>query len=71
LEVRTYVSAVGTTSLTLSFDIFAQDGAARAKGYLVVVAVDVSTLEKRPLPPEIIERLAPYTIRRADLAAAP
>ena len=38
------------------------DGTARARGHLVVVAVDVSSLEKRPVPPEMIERLAPYTV---------
>ena len=62
LEIRTYVSAVGRTSLTLNFDMFADDGTVRAKGYLVLVAVDISTLEKRPLPPGVIERLAPHTI---------
>jgi YbgC/YbaW family acyl-CoA thioester hydrolase len=51
LEIRVYVSAIGRTSLTL-----------RAKGYLVVVSVDVSSLEKRPLPTELIDRLAPYTV---------
>ena len=61
LEIRTYVSTVGRTSLRLDFDLFGEDGAARAKGYLVLVAVDVETLEKRPLPRELVERLAPYT----------
>lgn len=69
LEVRTYVSAVGRTSLTLNFDLFAADGTARASGYLVLVAVDVDTLEKRALPAEVIERLAPYTLA-ADPRAA-
>jgi YbgC/YbaW family acyl-CoA thioester hydrolase len=62
LEIRTYVSAIGRTSLTLNFDIYADDGTLRAKGYLVVVAVEISSLEKRPLPPELIDRLAPYTV---------
>jgi len=62
LEIRTYVSALGRTSLTLNFDMFADDGTLRAKGHLVVVAVDISSLEKRPLPAEAIERLAPYTV---------
>ena len=61
LEIRCYVSAVGTTSLTLNFDIYADGGTPRAKGYLVLVAVDVDTLEKRPLPAEVIERLRPHT----------
>jgi hypothetical protein len=28
----------------------------------VLVAVDVASLEKQPLPAELIERLAPYTV---------
>ena len=67
LEIRTYVSAVGRTSLTLNFDMFADDGTPRAKGYLVLVAVNVTSLEKRPLPADLIDRLAPHTV----LAAAP
>jgi acyl-CoA thioesterase FadM len=62
LEIRTYVSTIGRTSLTLNFDMFADDGTPRAKGYLVLVAVNVSSLEKQPIPPELIERLGPYTV---------
>jgi YbgC/YbaW family acyl-CoA thioester hydrolase len=69
LEIRTYVSAVGSTSLTLNFDMFADDGTARAKGYLVVVAVDVETLEKRPLPQDVIAALAPHTVAASHARA--
>lgn len=69
LEVRTYVSAIGRTSLTLNFDLYADDGTPRAKGHLVLVAVDVTSLEKRPLPDEVIDRLAPHTV--TDRARAP
>ena len=62
LTIHTYVSAIGRTSLTLNFDMFADDGTPRAKGYLVVVAVDVTSLEKRPLPAEAIGRLATETV---------
>jgi len=62
MEIRAYVSAIGRTSFTLNFDMFADDGTPRAKGHLVVVAVNVSTLEKVPLPAEMIERLAPHTV---------
>jgi YbgC/YbaW family acyl-CoA thioester hydrolase len=62
LTINTYVSAVGRTSLTLNFDMFADGGTPRAKGYLVLVAVNVASLEKQVLPPELVERLAPYTI---------
>ncbi len=66
LEIRTYVSAVGSTSLTLNFDMFADDGTPRAKGYLVVVAVGVETLEKRPVPEQVIAALAPHTVATPD-----
>ena len=66
LEIRTYVSAVGSTSLTLNFDMFADNGTPRAKGYLVVVAVDVATLEKCSLPEQVIAALAPHTVPAAD-----
>ena len=62
LTIHTYVSAVGRTSLTVNFDMFADDGTTRARGYLVVVAVAVASLEKQPLPTELVERLAPYTV---------
>ena len=62
LTIHTYVSAVGRTSLTLNFDMFADDSTLRAKGYLVLVAVDISSLEKQLLPPGLVERLAPYTV---------
>ena len=62
LTIHTYVSAVGRTSLTLNFDMFADDGTPRAKGHLVLVAVDISSLEKQVLPPDLVERLAPYTV---------
>ena len=65
LTIHCYVSAVGRTSLTLNFDMFGDDGTPRAKGYLVLVSVDIASLEKRPLPPDLIERLAPHTLVEA------
>ena len=62
LTIHTYVSAIGRTSLTLNFDMFADDGSPRARGYLVLVSVDIVSLEKRPLPPALIDRLAPHTL---------
>ena len=69
MEIRTYVSAIGRTSLTLNFDMFADDGTPRAKGYLVVVAVDVSSLEKVPLPREVIERLESFVVIPSEARA--
>ena len=62
LEVRTWVDRVGTTSMRLNFDIYGLGGARRAFGHLVVVCVDARTLQKRPIPPEALARLAPWTI---------
>ena len=62
MEVRVTVSAVGRTSLTLNFELFGDEEVARAVGYLVLVCVDVKSLEKRPLPAELVEKLQPYTV---------
>ena len=64
LEVRTWVDRVGTTSMRLNFDIFGAGGARRAVGHLVVVCVDARTLQKRPIPPELLERLTPWRIEQ-------
>jgi acyl-CoA thioester hydrolase len=62
LEVRTYVSQVGTTSLTLNFDISGEGGALRSSGYLVLVCVEASVrqITKRPWPEEFIRLIEPY-----------
>ena len=62
LTMLTYISAVGTTSLTLNFDILAESGEMRASGYLVLVCVDVHSITKRPIPPEAVQQLAPYRL---------
>jgi acyl-CoA thioester hydrolase len=61
LEVHAYVSHVGTTSLTLTFDIYhAGGGVLCATSYLVLVCVGEGDLAKRPLPPEFVTALAPF-----------
>jgi acyl-CoA thioester hydrolase len=63
LEVRAYVSHVGTTSLTLNFDIYHADGGALcAASYLVLVCVARGALVKQPLPPPLVAALAPYRL---------
>jgi YbgC/YbaW family acyl-CoA thioester hydrolase len=63
LEVRVYVSHVGTTSMKLNFDFYGLGGVARAVGSLVIVCVDLrSARVKRPWPPEILQLIAPYRI---------
>jgi acyl-CoA thioester hydrolase len=64
LDVRAYVSHVGTTSLTLNFDIYHADGGVLcAASYVVLVCVGEEDLAKRPLPPELVAALAPFKAR--------
>src|SRR5207247_15637 len=61
LRVATYVGRVGTKSMTLNFDVLRDDpprlGAA---GWMVLVCVDRKSLKPQPLPPGLVEALAPH-----------
>ena len=75
LRVATYVGRIGTTSLTLNFDVFRGTGPAlTAAGWMVLVCVDRKQLKPRPLPAGLVEALAPHTLSltaaRAQLGAA-
>jgi len=64
LEVRVYISHVGTTSMTLNFDIYGEGGALRSLGYLVLVCVETgggaTQITKRAWPEEFIRLLGDY-----------
>jgi YbgC/YbaW family acyl-CoA thioester hydrolase len=62
LEVATYISEVGTTSLTLNFDIYGDAGVMRMHGLLVLVctALAPDDMRKRPWPEDFIALLEPY-----------
>ncbi|HTD71238.1 MAG TPA: thioesterase family protein [Gemmatimonadales bacterium] len=66
LRVATYVGRVGTKSMTLNFDVLRGDpprlGAA---GWMVLVCVDRKGLKPQPLPPGLVEALAPHTLTTA------
>lgn len=64
LEVRVYVSHVGTTSMTMNFDVYGTGGVLRSTGYLVLVCVPAGAeqISKRPWPPEFLALLAPYRV---------
>lgn len=62
LETRVGVSAIGTSSFTLSFEILGEDGRRCATGYMVLVCVDPRAFTKRPIPGEVREALAPWTV---------
>ncbi len=61
LEVRVYISHVGTTSMKMNFDFYGPGGVQRAVGYLVIVCVDTKGgRKKRPWPPALLELIKPY-----------
>ena len=72
LKVVTYFSRVGRTSLVINFDVMSADGATlHATAHQVLVCVSRSTFAKRPLPPEVVRALEPFTMpsEEARLAA--
>jgi acyl-CoA thioesterase FadM len=60
LQVSVYVSRVGTTSLTLNFDVRGPGGAMRAFGHLVLVCAELDGMGKAPWPAEFLVLLEPY-----------
>jgi YbgC/YbaW family acyl-CoA thioester hydrolase len=62
LTVLAYVSRMGTTSVTFNADLFQPDGRVVAETAMVVVCVTVAAFEKRPLPPEVRDVLAPFVL---------
>ena len=63
LEVRVYLTALGTTSMTMQFDFHGAGGVMRATGYLVMVCVDAdAAMRKRPWPPELRALLEPWVM---------
>ena len=70
LRVATYVGKVGTTSMTLNFDVLLADSTLlAAAGWMVLVCVDRKQLRPRPLPPGLLAALAPHTLTMAAARA--
>lgn len=67
LTLETWISRLGTTSLTLNVDLLHADGRVVARTALVAVCVTVDSFTKRPLPRVVRERLAPFL----DTASGP
>lgn len=63
LTVAAYVGKIGHKSLTLNFEVWReQDQALLCEGRFVMVAVKRSDFTSIPLPPELIQDLAPFTL---------
>lgn len=63
LRVAAYIARVGKTSMTINFDVtWGDDATLGAAASQVLVCVDRQALVPRPLPPELLRALAPYTL---------
>ena len=64
LEVYVRVAAIGKTSLTFRFEIYAaNDGRLVNQAESVYVCVDPKTLEKIPVPGDLRQRIATFEDR--------
>lgn len=72
LEVQAYVSKVGTTSMTLQFDVYggANADVMRATGYLVIVCVQRGTMRSRTWSPEFLSLISPRRLSIDEARAA-
>lgn len=70
IETVTYISHVGTTSLTLNFDFFGDHGLVRATGHLVVVCLPKGQAKAAPWPADFLARLEPYRMSVDEARAA-
>jgi len=72
LDVETWVSRVGNSSLRLQFEVRESEGEREltAEGYAILVAVARRDLRPIPLPPEVVSALAPYVSSETNAAAA-
>ena len=70
LEVVTYISKVGRTSMTMNFDFFGERGELRAVGHLVLVCAARGVMRARPWPEDFLQRLERYRMTQDDARAA-
>jgi YbgC/YbaW family acyl-CoA thioester hydrolase len=70
LRVVSYVSSLGRTSLTLSFDVWHLDAGRRcATAHEVLVCADRASLAPVPIPAALREGLAPFVFSEAAARA--
>ena len=66
LEIETWVGRIGRSSIRLEFVIRKPDGEAAAEAYLVMVAIGRSDAKPVPVPPPLLDALAPYRAHTAS-----
>jgi len=65
LEVTVYVARIGRSSMRLNFEVRRKgEEALIATAHFVLAAVKRDTFETVPVPQELRDRLAPYTVRQ-------
>ena len=62
LEVRVAVARLGSTSLTLGYEVLGDGGAVRATGYMVLVCVHPARFEKQPIPDDVRRALGRFLV---------
>ena len=70
LEIETFVSRMGETSLTYHVDVWSAGGTLVATASLVVVCVTAAEFRKIPMAPEFRNALAPYVASPESVRAA-
>ena len=71
LEVLTYFTRAGTTSVTINFDVMdAGHRTLHATAYQVLVCVSKQGFAKRPLPTEILRAIEPYVMTCEEARAS-
>jgi YbgC/YbaW family acyl-CoA thioester hydrolase len=71
LRVVAYVPRIGTSSITLQFDVVhLGTGRLAAAGHEVLVSTDRKTLRPTPLPAELRRALGPYALGEAEARSA-
>jgi acyl-CoA thioester hydrolase len=67
LKVASYISRIGTKSITMNFDVIHEGtGKLGAEGTLVLVCTTRGELKSRPLPGEMVKKLSPFTLNVAE-----
>lgn len=70
LQLVTYVSRIGESSLTFSVDVMTRDfQRLYAAATVVIVCVDAATFSKQSIPAEMRAALAPYTLNVEEARA--
>ena len=69
IEISAFVSRMGDTSLTFTFEMRLPDGTRVATATMTVVAVTARTFTKRPLPDQVRNGLARFVVTTAHAAS--